>query len=94
MKGIKKVYDKDDPIFSSGPQTFVPVSRPSTPTSSAATDGTTPTQDPWPIQDEMREQYSIQRRMEEALDKLHPAKASTSAPSSAPNSKGDTTDEG
>ncbi len=30
VKVIRKDYDENDPIFSSGPQTFVPAPRPST----------------------------------------------------------------
>jgi len=36
-KSIRRDYGPDDPIFSQGPQSFVPVSRPSTASSQTAT---------------------------------------------------------
>ncbi len=38
-KITRRSYGPDDPIFKEGPQVFVPVSRPSTATSTAATAG-------------------------------------------------------
>lgn len=40
VKIIEKSLEPDDPIFSSGPSVFVPVSRPSTKSSPKSTDGT------------------------------------------------------
>lgn len=42
-KSIRGILPPDDPIFSEGPQAFVPVSRPSTKSSASDTDGETST---------------------------------------------------
>ena len=54
----------DDPIFSEGPQVFVPAPRPA---KAAVPLG------PPPTDEEMAEQYSAQRSLEAALAKLWPA---------------------
>ena len=64
-KLIQREFKPDDPIFREGPQTFVPPPRPR-----PAKPLTAP-----PMSDEeMAEQYSLQRQLEAALTKLHPGK--------------------
>ncbi len=65
MAKIKHVeLNPDDPIFREGPQTFVPPPRPRP---------AKPLTAPPPTDEEMAEQYSLQRQLEAALAKLWPA---------------------
>lgn len=64
VKVTRGEFKPDDPIFREGPQTFVPPPRPR-----PAKPLTAP-----PMSDEeMAEQYSLQRQLEEALARLWPA---------------------
>ncbi len=63
VKSTRVELKPDDPIFSEGPQVFVPAPRP--------TKASVPLGPP-PTAEEMAEQYSAQRSLEAALAKLWP----------------------
>lgn len=71
-KSIRRDYGPDDPIYSSGPQVFVPVSRPLIDSSTKSTAGEKPAtpsasaENSWTTE-EAKEQQSLQLALEKGL---------------------------